>query len=182
MPRAFHLYDGDTFLHRSRTFRVTFPFDDTCEAPWERGDGHGPVSEWTRRAKRAGERELASDHGHKRFYDVQEAMKIAKRDGWDAEPYGGSKGEKAARAVEADFEFLRRWCNDQWHYVGCVVALLDGDGEEVESTSLWGIESDSREYLDEVARELADELSESADAAMARDIEQSRPDMQMTEA
>jgi hypothetical protein len=40
------------------------------------------VSDWERRDKRPGEWVLNTDHGSKRFYDAQEANKIAKRDGW----------------------------------------------------------------------------------------------------
>jgi hypothetical protein len=77
-----NLYDGDTFEHEGLTFKVTFPYDIDCEPPWERSDGHGVVSEWTRRDKHPGEIELCSDRGSKRFYDVQESTRIAKRDGW----------------------------------------------------------------------------------------------------
>lgn len=73
--------------------------DDDMGEPWEEHDGHGPVSEWERREKRPYERILCSDRGAHRFYDMQEALKIAKRDGWDAPPYRtGTKGEQAARA------------------------------------------------------------------------------------
>lgn len=66
----------------------------------------------------------------------------------------------AAGAARADYERLRGWCNDSWSYVGVVVTAGCECCEEYtgESLSLWGIESDSFEYLDEVARELADEI------------------------
>jgi hypothetical protein len=76
------LYDGDTFEHEGLTFKVRFENDDDAEAPWERSDGHGVVSEWTRRDKRPGERVLSSDRNLKRYYDVQQSTQTAKRDGW----------------------------------------------------------------------------------------------------
>jgi hypothetical protein len=52
--------------------------------PWEEHDGHGPVSNWTDRAKRPGERVLVSDERGRqhRYYDFQKAVKMASRDGW----------------------------------------------------------------------------------------------------
>lgn len=64
----------------------------------------------------------------------------------------------AGAAAQADFERLRAWCNDDWHYVGVVVEMLDDDNEVLDSESLWGIESDAGAYLDDTARELADEI------------------------
>jgi hypothetical protein len=103
--------------------RVRVEWDYDTGAPWEEHDGHGPVSEWTTRDKAPGERVLCSDRNSKRYYDFAEAVKIAKRDAWDAPPYGGSKGERAVRAVEADFENLRRWCNNDWHWISVGVEV-----------------------------------------------------------
>jgi len=127
--------------------------EDSCE-PWKEHEGHGIVSEWTTRAKAPGERILSQHRWSYLYYNVQESIAIAKRDEWDAKPYGeGTKGQRAARAVEADFQRLREWCADLWYWVGVVVTDEDGN-----STSLWGIESDSGEYLEQVAKELKDEL------------------------
>jgi hypothetical protein len=180
------LYDGDTFEHRGYTFRVTFPRDEQYEEPWKAHDGHGIVSDWTTREKRAGERVLASDRQHKRYYDVQATIALARRDGWGpvhcrvcGEESGGagssmygtvhkygpvehgpfvpeSKRQQAARAVEADFEYCRAWCADEWEWLGVVVELVE-DPEK--RASVWGIESLSTpEYFAETAYELADEV------------------------
>lgn len=70
-----------------------------------------------------------------------------------------TRGEIVAEAVRLDFERLRAWANDEWHYVGVIVELLDVEGDETgEDESLWAIESDSPDYHAEVARELADQL------------------------
>lgn len=148
----------NTFTHKGRRFKVEFLDDEDSEPPWDRSEGHGPVSEWTTRDKAPGERLLSADHGSKRYYDYAEAVRIAKRDGWDAEPYKtGTKGEQAVRAVEADFEFLRGWCRDEWSYIGVSVTMLGAEDEPTEySGSLWGVES-CGDYKMDVARELADE-------------------------
>lgn len=167
------LFDGDTFEHNGRTFRVYFPYDAEHGAPWKECDGHGPVSEWTRRDKLPGERILATHRGMLLYYDVAEAIRIAKRDGWNAEPYVGTRGEAAARAVEVDFHYLRRWCNDEWHYVG-VVVTHPGTGKR---QSIWGIESDAYDYLASTAHDLAREICGELDTEFAEAVEASRPDM-----
>lgn len=163
------LYDGDTFEHGGYSFRVMFPADEDHGAPWDNEDGHGVISDWTTRDKAAGERVLCTDRNSKRFYDVPASMKLARKDGWgcshstrvDNVFSSGhkTKGEAAACAVDEDYERMRRWCADQWSYIGVVVTLLDYDGEETDTRkSLWGIESDSDDYHVTVAKELADEI------------------------
>lgn len=149
------LYDGETFEHRGAIFKVTFPYDEAMQAPWIEHDGHGIVSEWTTREKAPGERVLVRDRHSYRYYDVQASLKKARKEGWDAPPYGeGTKRQQAVRAVERDYEYLRGWCNDEWHYCGVVVKRLDRPGDD----ALWGIEDNADEYLVEVAYELADEI------------------------
>jgi hypothetical protein len=168
--------DGDTFQHDGATFRVNFTDDDTADPPWLQEDGHGPVSEWryhgqgqgTKPPKAPGERLLLWDRGSYRTYDFAEACKIARRDAWGA---AGDESmtprQKAAHAAEADFLRLRAWCNAEWTYVGVTVELLDDAGEPLGlKESLWGIESDASEHLDEVAHDLADEILLRLRAAM----------------
>lgn len=61
---------------------VTLEHDHDHGAPWDEEDGHGPVSDWTSRSKRPGELVLNEDHGSTRYYDYQEACRIARRDEW----------------------------------------------------------------------------------------------------
>lgn len=157
---------GDTFTHEGLEFTFDTSRDDCHGAPWDEEDGHGEVSDWTRRDKSPGEMILCEDRGAKRFYDFAGAVKTARKEGWDAAPYGGTQGEKAARAAMADFDRLRRWCSDDWQYVGVIVTCLDLPGNP--EASLWGIESDAGEYLAEVARDLADELIETAAREIAK--------------
>ena len=152
-----------TFEHNGRTFTVRIEHDGDLREPWTEHDGHGIVSDWTRRGKQPGERVLVTDRGSHRYYDIQASMDIAVRDGWDAAPYGeGTPRERAARAVEADFQRLRAWCNGDWYWIGVVVHLLCpkcGGEHPSQHASLWGIESDAGEYLNQVARELAAEIA-----------------------
>lgn len=152
-----HDYD-DIREYKGYRFGIRFEPDYDHGAPWEESDGHGIVSEWTTRDKEPGERVLVSDYSHKRYYNVVETLKIAKREGWDAPPYGGKKGEKAARAVQADFEYLRQWCNDQWRYAGVIVEQLDDDDNPTGiEASLWGVETYKDYHEKDVVPELLDE-------------------------
>lgn len=77
------------------TLTVTIQHDDDSDAPWDREDGHGPVSDW-RKCDYAGnvpkspgelmlcdnDRSGMSGHKSARFYDYAEACRIARRDGW----------------------------------------------------------------------------------------------------
>lgn len=166
----------DTIEHGGFTFSVELLPDDCMRAPWEAHDGHGPVSDWRpvnyagRVPTAPGERVLHKDGRGGLVYDAAEAQRIAMRDGWGIadkvradmvrklgrEP---TKREIAAAAVEADYWRLRRYCEGDWHWTTLRVVLLDSDGEETERDAyLGGIESDSGDYFDEVARELAGEI------------------------
>lgn len=144
------------------TFRVQFERDDNHGAPWEEYDGHGVVSGWEHRDKRPGELVLSSDRGAKRFYDFAESCKKALAERWDAHPYNEgqeTKRQQAAKAARADYEYLRAWCNDEWHYVGVIVTLLDDEGNETEvSDAIWGIETLGDSHHEQ-ARLIADELA-----------------------
>lgn len=157
----------ESIEHSGHTITINWFYDQDCEAPWEHEDGHGPVSEWTNREKRPGERVLVQDRHSKRYYDFAEAIKIAKRDGWDAPPYKtGTRAQQAARAVERDFEYLKGWCNDEWHWAGYQIEI---EGMAYED-SLWGIDSPSIDQFTTEALETAKawldkELAEAASCA-----------------
>lgn len=165
-------YDGDTFTCGAYTFRVKVERADDMAEPWKEHDGHGPVSEWTSRAKRPGERVIAEDRSHKRYYDMREAVKIALRDKWgvkrpgtvghpdDYKPLDGeSKRAYAARAAEADYAHLRAWCRDEWEWLYIDVVLLDEDGRETgERAGVGGVEDPDGSYWPVCAGELAEEI------------------------
>lgn len=153
------VYKTETIEYNDKAYLVEWVYDEHCGPPWENSDGHGVVSDWVTRDKKPGELVLAEGRGRRRYYDLAATMKIAKRDGWNAEPYEWpTKNEQAHAAVMADYEYLRRWCNDEWHYCGIVVTKLV-DGCKAESASIFGVESDADDYHKEIIKELIDELS-----------------------
>ena len=137
-------YKTETIEQHGTAYRIEWVRDYDHGAPWEEEDGHGPVSDWERREKRPGEMILNDERGARRFYDFAAAVKQARREGWSTAPYEWkTKGEQAAAAALADFDYLRRWCNDEWYYCGIIVTVLNDEGEETDnSSSLWGIEDD----------------------------------------
>lgn len=164
---------NDTIELKGLTFRVSIEHDDSRGAPWDEHDGHGPVRTDYKDGKKPGERILTPTGSRDWWYLYAwaEASRIAKRDGWGLAPDAlaaltkklgrePKPGEVREAAVQADFDYLRRYLNDDWTYIGVVVALLDVDGEPTSETeSLWGIESDAHGYINETARELAGEIA-----------------------
>jgi hypothetical protein len=62
----------------------------------------------------------------------------------------------AAAAAFADYERLRRFCADDWGYVGIVVEMIDEEsGDTEQSESLWGIESDTYSHIWDEAQNIA---------------------------
>ena len=153
--------DGETFEQDGYTFTVRFPRDEDHGEPWNDYDGHGVVSAWTTRSKAPGERVLTQTDPASGTDDVKATQAIALRDGWGLAG-GPLEGEStrayAARAVDADFEFLRSWCADEWYYVGVIVTYGQRCDEAYATESVWGIESNADVYLAETARELAREI------------------------
>jgi hypothetical protein len=158
MKRNKELTDGAIFRRGGAWFRVEHMHDDCHGAPDKECDVHGVVTEWMERrgeqeARNVGLRELASDRGRAIYYDMAQSLRIAHRDNWGR---GKSKSAKR-RAVVRDYEYLRGWYSDEWHYIGVIVERLTG-ANKGEKASLWGLESFCTRYLSTVARELADEL------------------------
>ena len=154
--------------------------DDDMGPPWKEHDGHGRVSEWRPKdSKRPGEK-VISQHGDScRFYDWQEAIKTARREMWDAPPYGtGTDGERAERAVQRDFENLKAWCDDEWTWCSLILCVSKG-GIEIEdyAACLCGVElnhpnsEDGNAHLTQMANELLDTALESAKGARKKMVE-----------
>ena len=133
--------------------------DSDSDPPWDNSDGHGPVRisrtvNYTgRHTKRPGERPMNSPcrNQYQYLYDWQEACRLARKDGWNTEPYDAPN--QVARAVQADFDFLRGWINDDWRYVGVRVTIPGTSFED----SLWGVET-YKDYHETCAKEQAEEL------------------------
>lgn len=162
------------------TVRIRVHHDEGMGPPWEEHDGHGPVSDWFYHrpsswasCKRPGQRVISKDGHNARFYDWQEATRIAKRDGWGlsddvkmdlAKKLGRNptRGEITAEAVRRDFEHLRARCNDEWHWLGYTTTITAPDGTEHDGDSCWGYEG--KTYMIE-------EAEGSAEAFVANIIE-----------
>jgi hypothetical protein len=169
-----NILDGPYDLANGWSLRVSVKWDDGLGPPWKEYDGHGPVSDWRKSdSKSPGERPLITDRGLSLFYDWQEAIKLAKREGWGCRhrssgPNGAdfnippkehkTKGEERACSVQSDFDYCRRYAEDQWHWVGIVVILLDEEDKELGEDSCWGYSSDNHQYLNTEAREFAAHL------------------------
>lgn len=157
-------FDEETVEFDGATVRISYHYDDGRDAPWDREDGHGAVCKSTHPhgyggEKRPGDRPLNQPaRGQwQYYYDWAGACKLAKKDGWNTEPYDAPN--RIERAVQADFDFLRGWLNDDWRYVGVVCHVIDEEGEEIEGfeDSCWGYAS-YRDSHKTAGREMADEL------------------------
>jgi hypothetical protein len=136
---------------------ITFEFDEFSDAPWDSSDYHGPVrksdnahNKWDS-DKRPGERPLnsANPNEYQFYYDWQKAMQTAKHEGWNTAPYDAPN--KALRAVQQDFDYLRGWVNNKWYYVFVTVEY------EGETESLGGVET-YNDYHIECANEMLADL------------------------
>lgn len=76
---------------------------------------------------------------------------------------------KALEYRERDYNRMERLCRGDWAMLG-IVAVARIGGMVCGSASLWGVESDCGEYMDEVALELTREAVRDADASRDRMI------------
>jgi hypothetical protein len=160
------LYDGSIITVQGMNFKVSLVRDDDMGFPWENEDGHGEVSQWTRRSKAPGEMTLCEAQGMRRYYDFQSAVKLARQDRWNTAPYNWrTKGEQAHQSAMADFDYLRRFCTGDWEYVNVGVSLLDDNDDLMdypEAEFIGGVEYDPRDsiYVRQVAEDLANQIIE----------------------
>lgn len=155
------LAHGNTFLHRGDWFKVTHHIDEGIGPPERMYYGHGDVS--VLRTRETDEELAAQGYwvlrrertGHVTVYNARMSLRMAVRDDWGR----GKSLSAKRRAVRRDYQYLRGWYTDEWHWVGVEVERLTGD-KQGSKDSLWGIESCSVRYLSDVARELADGLIE----------------------
>jgi hypothetical protein len=190
-------YENGTFEHKGRTYSYWLHVDGSMRAPWIEHDGHGPVREVTGHIsgdslKRPGERILTTTRWGGWLYDWQEATKIAKRDRWGISPEhvailaknmgrAPTRKEIIRAAVQADFEYLQGWLNDEWHWCWLEVrhSYMTAEKQWLEDwETLSGLQSDDDKYLDECRRQLADQIASRLDDIVAAEIIASRPDMQ----
>ena len=153
-------------MRKGRLFDVEYLPDYDSGYPWENCDGHGPVrrtlkAHGSRGDKQPGERPLNRPgcREYQFYYDWQEACKKARAEGWNTEPYDAPN--KVQRAVQADFDFLRAYLNNEWSYVTVHVSLLmedeNGEMRVAMDEYLGGVETYNN-YHEDVAMDLTLEL------------------------
>ena len=176
-------YNTETREIDGRKYRIEWDYDDTYGRPEAESDVHGvcadinfdPETFGEDHDPEDGELDLEEVVRHQmmrvldtasrrqtwyRVYDVWETMKVAKADGWrdlkwEAEHPNATEEEKLMAAVDADFNYLQGWYNDDWHWCGITVMLLDEEGDPTEDeASLWGLCSDDAERHEEVIADL----------------------------
>ena len=141
-------YETEEITQHGHNYRIEYFYDPTYGTPWHNEDGHGPVSDWTTREKRPGERVLNELRGQRRYYDFEAAVKKAKEERWGNADFDKTPEQIAVEATEQDFELLKEWCAAKWQYIGIRVTRLCeccGNGSAAES-SLWGIRSCDLDY------------------------------------
>lgn len=165
-------FDTVELQHGSQKYIAKLYYDNDSDMPWDRCDGHGPVrrSNYPHGSsgdKRPGERPLNSPdrHEYQFYYDWQAACKKAREEGWNAEPFDAPN--RVARAVEADFQYLRGYIRQDWFYVGIVVE--DEYGRTLDS--LWGVES-YKDYHIEMAREMLRDVARTQEEEWLRIAEE----------
>lgn len=132
---------------------IKFEYDEHPEPPWNNSDVHGPVRKSNNAHnahnsdKKPSERPLnnATRNECQFYYDWKKAMKIAMTE------WGFKTKSEAVTAVQNDFDFLRGWANNDWHYVFVTVE------HEGETDSLRGVETFEK-YHEECAKELLADL------------------------
>lgn len=155
-----YISNGDTIEIDCYTFRVEFSQEDCPDFPWENSDCHGPVRKSTRHHidgrsdKAPGERPLNSPdrNEYQFYYDWAEACRIAKRDVWNTQPFDAPN--KVQRAVQADYDYLRRYLSGDWQYVFITVTCEEtGDSDSI------GMVETYNDYHCDMARDMAKDLA-----------------------
>ena len=143
--------DNEIIELRGYRLRVQIKHDDSQGEPWKECEGYGVI-----KRRRSNSREK---HPWERFmgdnyiYDMRATRAKAKKDGWGLDeealialsarlgrvPTGK---QMIAESIEKDYAFLLTWINDEWHWHGYIVTLLDADDEEMDdySDSCWGFD------------------------------------------
>jgi hypothetical protein len=148
---------------KGNKFKMELAYDDIGGMPWGEDVRYGRVSEWTTRDKRPGEVLLCIDGRSKRYYDMQGAVKLARRE-WVSKDSENTLGQNAVKAAQADFEHLRAWCDGNWWYACLHVVMLDDEGEELDGYDeyLGGVEDGYAKkfacYVMDCAQELAGQI------------------------
>ena len=155
---------GQLVLCEDHQYKRYYDFQGACEIARRDGWGYSPAPIKTHQSSgnhwyaRFGDVTFDKPHGDGGVTGIGPDENSAVRDLYRQHRETMTPREYAARAARADYEYLRKWCNDEWSYVGVVVRRADACPCCGETESLWGVESNAGDYLREVAEELAEQL------------------------
>lgn len=145
------IYHQETYAHKNgKKYHVCWYYDHDMGAPQIEGDGYGVTErmDWNPTDEEQLEQHLLDYEPELEeetrlrlmrvvcrssglYYDVLASLHKAKTE------WGFDDPVKAMEIVDKDFEFLKGWYDDDWHWLTVSVAPLDADGEPME---------DHREY------------------------------------
>jgi hypothetical protein len=134
-----HTVDG-------KQYRVRIVADDSHDPPWLSSDCHGVVvtrNEWNIQAD---DYKLLT---YNTVYDFAASRKKA-LEVWGLDP------SDVEDAVQDDYKYLKAYADGEWSYVGVIVSPV------VEKESLFGIESNEKDYIESVIGDLIKDLQEQA--------------------
>lgn len=158
--------DSFEFSHNGHVFVARVYADDYHDAPWAEEDFHiDGIDYFARQSDIPRGYHVLSTHGSGYWaFPLGPAIVKAAREGWRSDGWharnlrvkpGKSKITRAQRtyaAVLDDAARMAGYINGDWCYVGVSVTPV-GEDEDF-SNALWGLESDSGDYLRQVALEL----------------------------
>jgi hypothetical protein len=174
-------YHTEIYTHKcGKKYHVELYYDHDMGAPQEEGDGYGVIERmnWNPTDEEQLEQHLLDyepeieEETRLRmmrklrsalYYDVLSSLHKAREDGWGAgEEWkaanpNATKEEELMYVVDKDFDHLKGWYDDDWHWVTVSVAPLNEDDEPDEDHREYcgGYEStivdhDQRKWFDEV--------------------------------
>lgn len=166
--------------HTGMQYRVDYYADHDSGPPQRVSDGHGVVTEQGYDLSDPEVRELIAEsatedmamrmplfkllhanRGHFLYYDTVASISKAIHE-W------GCKPEEAPAAVEQDYEYLRGWYDNDWHYMTIQVTKLDENGEETDDYQIVGgyeslmLEPENRADLSTILADMAHEVEYAA--------------------
>ena len=156
------------FMYQGVLFCVSVEEDLAAGPPWEMSEGHGVVIECLPRNKHPHEWVLYRGRRQMLVYDVKESLRTAARDMWGLDDRARddlaarlgrppTQAEIRAEAVRLDYEYLKGWTNDLWHYWTVVVTpVVEGVPVHAGHKSCGGVEG-FPDNVKAVAAELASE-------------------------
>jgi hypothetical protein len=191
-------YHTEIYTHKSgKKYHVELYYDHDMGAPQDEGDGYGVTERlgWNPTDEEQLEQHLLdyepeieeetrlrlmrklsrADWGSSGlYYDVLSSLHKARTDGWGAGAEwkaanpNATKEEELMYVVDKDFDHLKGWYDDDWHWVTVSVAPLNEDDEPDEDHREYcgGYEStivdhDQRIWFDEVIEDLAHSVEHS---------------------